>query len=298
MIICTFSGIRYHVNPAPPRLRWPHPALAYGFDFPKGNPAQSYLRFAAALFAMHNSYPQLVQTASPLNKEAFSPRWLQASYQLLSDLHQHLQGCGTDRLKDYPTIVLSKHTTSIQLEYWLTHCTVIADEYKQLSTAARDIANTKHALMIRARNRAITESASNSRTFVAYIERCAVDCTTDHEGQYQFLRVCKNPQGCTETAIRNTLNLLHDWAPQESVDDQLDFDTLIQRLEDSLLDARHQKAAREQRMNVELSRGLFRVGADANPTQPAQKIKEHMQSAAMTELQKLLAKVEALNSTK
>lgn len=297
MITCTFSGIRYNISPCPPRLQWPHPALAYGFDFPKGNPAQTYLRFTAALFAMHQRYPKLIQSDAPLNPTAFSPRWLSSAYHALVELQQHLSGLGSGRLGDYPSITLNKHTTSVQIEQWMHLCHEIAQEYQQLSTVARDIANTKHTIMIRARNRAIAESASNSRTFLAYLERCAVDCTTDYDSQYQFLRTCKNPHGSTESTIRAVLQQLHDYAPQETIDDQLDFDTLLQRLEDALLDAKHKEAARAQRMNVELSRGLFRMDTSNTAAQlPAQRIKEASQAAAMTELQKLLARVEAMKS--
>jgi hypothetical protein len=303
MITCTFSGIRYHLSPAPARLQWPHPALAYGFDFPKNNPAQTYLRFAAALFAMHRTYPSLLQTRSPLRKENFSNTWLSSSIYALEELNNHLQGCGTHRLHNFPTLVLSKNTGSDQIAAWMDECAMIAQEYQQLSTVARDIANTKHAIMIRARNKAILGEASNSRTFNAYLERCAVDCGVDGEARYQFLRTCRNPAGSTDRAIKDVLALLQDWAPQESIDDQLDFEVVVQRLSDAILDSAAKQAAKQQQMNIELSKGLFRTRIAATPTTassstvqplPSAQIKQREQNNTLAQLQAMLAKVDAL----
>jgi hypothetical protein len=303
MITCTFSGIRYHLNPSPARLQWPHPALAYGFSFPKNNPAQSYLRFAAALFAMHRTYPSLVVSRSPLRKESFSPTWLSSAQYALEELNTHLQGCGTHRLHNFPAIVLSKGTSSDQITAWMDQCSLIAQEYTQLATEARDIANTKHAIMIRARNKAILGEASNSRTFNAYLERCAVDCGVDGEARYQFLRTCKNPAGSTDRAIKDVLALLQDWAPQESIDDQLDFEVVVQRLSDAILDSTAKAAAKQQQMNIELSKGLFRTRIAATSTTassstvqplPSEQIKKRAQNNTLAQLQAMLAKVDAL----
>lgn len=300
MITCTFSGIRYHLNPSPARIQWPHPALAYGFDFPKNNPAQNYLRFAAALFAMHRTYPTLLISRSPMHKESFSPTWLASAQYALEELNTRLQGCGTHRIHNFPALVLSKGTTSDQVTAWLDECSTIAQDYVQLATQARDIANTKHAIMIRARNRAIQDTASNSRTFNSYLERCAVDCGMDGEARYQFLRTCKNPQGSTDRAIKDVLASLQDWAPQESIDDQLDFEVVVQRLSDAILDSDAKKAAKQQQMNIELSKGLFRTRlAGVVPTEvatplPSEQIKKRAQNNTLAQLQAMLAKVDAL----
>lgn len=297
MITCTFSGIRYHINPSPAKLHWPHPALAYGFSFPKNNPTKAYLRFCAGLFAMYQQYPQLIQLRSPLNEKNFSPKWLNAAIYALEELNTHLKGIGTHRLQHYPSIVLSKQTSSRELESWLDECELIAKEYEQLSTLARDAANSKHAIMVRARNKALISSASNSATFNNYIERCAIDCGMDDEARYQFIRTCKNPAGSTDSTIKSVLNELHDWAPQETLDDQLDFDTLVQRLTDALLDSEAKKAAKQQTLNAELAKGLFRARAVQNiiPSEPTQtksaQIKQKQFSSTLTELAALLQKL-------
>lgn len=305
MITCTFSGIRYHLSPAPARIQWPHPALAYGFDFPKNNPAQSYLRFCAALFSMYRTYPTLVQSRAPLRKENFSPTWLSSANYALEELNNSLRGCGTHRLHHFPAIVLSKATSSDQITAWLDACSLIAQEYTQLATEARDIANTKHAIMIRARNKAILSETGNSRTFNTYLERCAVDCGVDGEARYQFLRTCKNPSGSTDRAIKDVLALLQDWAPQESIDDQLDFEVVVQRLSDAILDSTAKAAAKQQQMNIELSKGLFRTRLAASPNTtavqqatavqlPSEQIKKRTQNTSMVQLQAMLAKLESL----
>lgn len=297
MITCTFSGIRYHINPAPARLQWPHPALAFGFDFPKNNPVQAYLRFCAGLFSLYQQCPTLLQLRSPLNERNFSPKWLNTAIYALEEIHTHFKGVGTHRLQYYPSLALSKQTTSMQIESWLDECQQIASGYEQLSTLARDAANSKHALMIRARNKAMLTSASNSATFNAYLERCAIDCGLDDEARYQFIRTCKNPAGSTDSTIRSVLNQLHDWAPQESLDDQLDFDTLVQRLTDALLDSDARKAAKQQAMNAELAKGLFRARAVQNiipASKPAksEEIKQKQFSSTLTELANLLQKLD------
>lgn len=300
MITCTFSGIRYHLSPSPARIQWPHPALAYGFDFPKNNPAQSYLRFAAALFAMHRAYPALLISRSPLRKESFSPTWLASAQYALAELNTSLGACGTNRLKNFPTLVLSKATGSDQITAWMDECALVAQEYQQLSTVARDAANAKHAIMVRARNKAILGEASNSRTFNTYLERCAVDCGVDDEARYQFLRTCKNPAGSTDRAIKDVLALLQDWAPQETIDDQLDFEVVVQRLSDAILDSAAKAAAKQQQMNIELSKGLFRTRlAGTIPTVaatplPSEQIKKREQNNTLAQLQAMLAKVDKL----
>lgn len=291
MITCTVSGIRYKLHPAPAELHWPHPALSYGFKFPTPRTQEDrVLQFAAALYALMDH--GIVEHTGPLRPEEFTSGWLASIQFMLKDLHNHLQGCGTIRLSLYPKIVISRELKREGVERWVTECIAVHEEYKALSSPERDIANEQHRRIVAAKAKAINLHPVERLHFIEYLERCAVDCALDGDSRYSFLRTCKNPQGSSDRAIDAVLQQLHDWAPQETLEDQLNFDCLIQRLTDALLDSRTRTEVRQAQLNAELSKGLFRARAFSQPTAPT--MKEKQQGVVMSNLAALLAKLPTL----
>jgi type IV secretory pathway protease TraF len=77
----------------------------------------------------------------------------------------------------------------------------------------------------------------------------------------------------------------------------------VQRLSDAILDSAAKQAAKQQQMNIELSKGLFRTRIAATPTTassstvqplPSAQIKQREQNNTLAQLQAMLAKVDAL----
>lgn len=289
MITCSITGIKFKVFPAPEGLRWPHPALSYGFNFPKPRSIdEQVLQLGAGLYTLARTH-EIVELRDPMQPNQFSPVWLSSIYSMLLELHKHLQGVGTDRLRLFPKLIVDNDTTSTAIERWLNECLTLQAEYTELATPARDKANEEHRRIIAARAKAIGTNPVERLGFIQYLERCAVDCALDGDSKYSFLRTCKNPQGSSDRAINSVLAELHDWAPQETLDDQLNFDTLIQRLTDALLDSRTKAEARQAQLNAELSKGLFRQRAFSQAPTVTTAVKEKQQGVVMSNLATLLS---------
>lgn len=285
-IICTVSGVVYNVHPAPPSLQWPHPSIAYGLDFPKPRTQMEYmLALGAALY--HLSQSGVVRIGIPLNPIHFSPVWLATALPIIQEFAAHIRGLGSDRLARYPQLMLSASTHSQNVERWLDECDCLRTEYEQLSTTERDKANEAHRVLVHARARATQLDPVQRLSFTKYLERTAIDCALDDEARYSFFRVCKNPSGCSDRAITSVLNQIQDWAPQETIDDQLNFDSLVQRLTDALLDSRTKTEVKAAQLNAELAKGLFRERAIA----PASVFKQKAQAKVSNALADMLAKI-------
>lgn len=289
MITCSITGIKYKVFPAPAGLQWPHPALAYGFKFPKPRSTEEQLlQLGAGLYTIARTHG-CIELREPLNPDNFSPVWMSSIYIMLVELHKALTGTGTDRIKLFPRLALDTATTSTAIERWVNECLTLQAEYTELSTAQRDKANEEHRRIVAARAKAIGTNPVERLSFIQYLERCAVDCALDGDSRYSFLRTCKNPQGSSDRAINSVLDQLHDWAPQETMDDQLNFDALIQRLTDALLDSRTKSEARQAQLNAELSKGLFRERAFSQAPTVTTAVREKQQGVVMSNLAILLA---------
>lgn len=289
LITCSVSGVQYKLHPAPARLWWPHPALAYGLEFPTPRSHdERMLELGAILY--HLSDTGVVHTGEHLSPALFTQVWLSTAIPLLRELAIHLRGLGTDRVQRYPQLRLSQQLDSAGIESWLDNCYAIKNSYEVLDTPELAAANEKHRIMVAARAKAIASSPTERLQFNQYLERCAIDCALDDDARYSFIRTCKNPAGSSERAINSVMDQLNDWAPQESIDDQLNFDALMQRLIDGLSISRTKVEVKELRANVELSRGLF----TAPIASPSALLKQRTNAVQSDKLAALLNKVSAM----
>lgn len=286
LITCSVSGVQYKLHPAPAQLYWPHPALAYGLKFPTPRSHdERMLQLGAALYHLHES--GLVRIDAPLTPSLFTQVWLSSALPLLHSLAEHIRGLGTDRAQRYPQLVLTRALSSKSIEGWLDSCYTIKDSYEVLDTPELAAANEKHRILVAARAKAIASSPVERLGFNQYLERCAIDCALDGDARYSFMRTCKNPLGSSDRAIINVMEQVADWAPQESIDDQLNYDALMQRLTDALHDSRTKQEAKAQQLNAELAKGLFRERV----VTPSALLKERTNAIQSNKLAELLAKV-------
>lgn len=266
MPTCNFSGIRWTMPYISDSAHWPHPALGRKIQ---AVPEQPYLSMASALYALASDFG-VVQSRAPLTPAHFqnAAEWLVLMQGLLAEQHRHLTGVGSARLTLYPVLVLDESTQARHIESWLNESLALAEEYQVLSTPARDAANLQHSKIVAAANRQPERESAGMRS---YIQEIADRAGLEGFGLDQFFSAVRSPYGVSDKSINTALNVIHDFAPTGSIDEQLHHDTLVQRLSDSLLDSGAREQARIQNLNRALSRdsGLFNIPAPATPAQPA-----------------------------
>lgn len=269
---CNITGESWHAEYSPANAVWPHPALAHKMKQVHGNP---YLSLCSALFYISERH-RLVIFREPLQQSSFAKAqaWLELIHGMLRSFEFHLTGLGSKRLASYPCLVVDSNTTNKMVEAWINECVTLAEEYEQLSTIARDIANEQHRKIVAAANRRPERESEGLKEYIHTTADCA---GLEGIGREHFFSAIRAPYGVSDKSITNALDILYDHAPKHTIDEQLFCDVLTQRLSDALLDSAAREQARTQKLNSELARdhGLFNVGIAPETPTPAPAIKNN-----------------------